>query len=518
MINITQEDYSVLKQPIQQRYIKLYLLNFAMQRVDEVSGNLIDLSINIDANADVRRTCRTSLVVTDSSFEIGSSSKIWLNRYIQPFIGTYDIKTGEIIWRNQGVYLINAPTWTYDGADKTLSFEGLDLTCKLTGVRNGQLEGITHQITQGSNVRDAIIGTLSLAGFTQYVVSECVNANGTIQSVPYDIEISAGGTVWDILVALRDILPNYQMYFDINGVFIYEPIPSGENEPIVLDDDLLPSIITSEQVSTDFTSVKNYVEVWGATHDVQWFSSNTSIGVRVVSLTINGLDDIIAGTMIGWQADTELSSSLIYLNVNNKGNKRLVDYDGNNITHLDANTYYVAVYQSSNTWLFMGHLQAQAVWGDYNEDSPFYINGETGKIRYVCSGDDYNNIQTDDLALQRAKMEIYWRCRLNDTISITTIPIPWIDVNVLIRHRTHPKSITSNATVSGENVDVGTSGVVSNENVTLSIGVVDEENLILSGTIQVPTEWMIDTVSANYDCNGSMTITAHRYYPYYITP
>ena len=467
---ITQQQYKILKQPILERYIKLYLLNFQLQRVNEISGNLISCSVSGDGNSDLRHNCDVSLVVTDSSFDIKAGGQIWLDKYIQPYVGTRDISTNEIVWENQGVYLINAPSWSYDATTNVLSFSGLDLVSKLTGLRNGALEGLPTTIAQGENVRSAIIATLALAGFTNYVVSECLNEDGTVQEVPYDLTVKQGSTVWDLLKLLRDILPQYQMYFDKDGVFHYDLIPSGANMPSAFDDDLLNHLLIKEKIDTDFENVKNYVEVYGNTHNITFFSSETTASGSALSLTIASLDTITEYVMIGFVTPSAITGN-VTLNVNNGGAIDLVDYNGDSITSLDDATYYVAQYQDDDTWLFLGHLQPEAVYADTNPDSPFYIGGTTGIIRYVCTGGDYNNIQSDYLALQRAKLEIYWRCRLNDNITLNIIPIPWIDVNVLFTH----------AVKGGENTE----------------------------------QWMIDKYSVDYSESGEMTITAHKYYPYY---
>lgn len=468
---LTQQQIQLLKQPIIQRYVKLYLLNFELQRVNEISGNLISCSVSGDGNSDLRHNCNVSLVVTDSSFDIQAGGQIWLDKFIQPQIGTVDIYTQEIVWENQGIFLINSPSWDYDATTNTLSFEGLDLVSKLTGLRNGELEGLPTTIAQGENVREAIIATLALAGFTKYVVSECINADGSIQEVPYDLTVKQGSTVWDLLKLLRDILPQYQMYFDKEGVFHYDLIPSGQNMSSTFDDDLLKNVLIKEKINTDFENVKNYIEVYGKTHSVNFFSSETSVSGGDFSLTINSLASIEEYVMIGWVTTSAIDNIDITLNVNNTGAKNLVDYNGSSINSLDGDTYYVAQYQSNGTWLFLGHLQPQAIFADTNPESPFYINGTTGIIRYVCTGGDYDNIQSDYLALQRAKLEIYWRCRLNDNITLSTIPIPWLDVNILFTH-----SIKN-----------------SNNN----------------------EQWIIDKYSVDYSETGEMTITAHKYYPYY---
>ena len=474
---LTQEQYQLLKQPITKRYIKLYILNFNFQRVNEISGYLISCSVAGDANSDLRHNCKVSLSVTDSSFDIQSGGQIWLDKYINPYIGSTNLLTQEIVWENQGIYLINAPSWEYDATTNVLNLEGLDLISKLTGLRNGELEGLPTTILQDENVRNAILAIMAEAGFSsdRCIVSECINSDGTIQSVPYDISVQQGSTVWNLLTSLRDILPQYQMYFDKDGYFHYDLIPSGANMFSDFDDDLLKEILIKETINTDFESVKNYIEVYGKTHDVQFFGEIDSIStvsnISTINLTINSLAVIDEYVMIGWVTNSAISSDGIKLNVNEWGDKKLVDYNGNYITSLPDDLYCVAQYQSNNTWLFLGHLQAQAIYYDNNPDSPFYTDGTNNVIRHVCVGGDYENIQSDELALERAKLEIYWRCRLNDSISLSVIPVPWLEVNTLFTH----------AVKNGRNKE----------------------------------QWIIDSYSVDYTETGEMSITAHKYYPLY---
>ena len=471
--NIGANDYSILKQSYIKKYIKLYLLNFQLNIVDEISGDLIGLEVSIDANSDLRRSCTVNLVVRNSSFDIQPGGKIWLDKYIQPYIGYENIHTKEIQWYNQGTYLINAPSFSYDGASRTLQLQGLDMMSKLTGLRNGNLPGIPTVITTGSNVRQAIIATLKLANMNKYIVSECVNTDGTIQNVPYDITINQGGTIYNILSELRDILPQYQMYFDVDGVFHYEQIPFGYDAPIILDDDILSRITTSESVDTDFESVKNYIEVYGRSHDVQHYSSTATVSGGNIRLTYGSITEstIKANTMIGFTLTADVNAPAT-IGINNiSGFHKLVDENGVQIKTLKANEYYVAVYQSNNTWLFLGHNQAQAIASDTNPDSPFDINSDIGIIRIALYGGEYDNIMSDNLAKQRADIELYWRCRLNDAMSLGCIPIPWLDVNYIISY------------------------TLSNQAVT--------------------DKYMIQSIKADYGESNSMTITTSKYYPYY---
>lgn len=491
-LNITQDDYNILRQSYIKQYIKLDLLDFNMNVVDELSGNLIGLSVTVDANADLRRSCECSLVVTDSSFEIKPGGKIFLDKYIRPWIGYLNIRTGNIQWYNQGIYLINAPSYQYDAATYTLSFSGLDLMSKLTGLRNGELPGVPTKVPQGSDVRGAIIAALELGGFNKYIVSECKNIDDTIQEVPYDIEIAQGGTVYDILKELCAILPQYQMYFDTDGVFHYELIPTGANDPVLIDDDVWQNILISESVSTDFENVKNYIEVYGRSHNIDHFSDNTTVDGSTVTLHIPSLTPTTTGgsplqewTLVGFVPPSKVTGS-IYLKITAGaseaaptilGTYKLVNKDGSGTNYLEKDKYYVAQFQANHTFLDLGNDQASAVAYDDNPDSPFYVGDPVGSssvgiIRHVCYSGEYDNIMSNDLAKQRAEIELYWRCRLNDSISLATIPIPWLDVNIIMSHA-----------------------------------------MKLQGD---PKKYMIQSYNAQYGDTNSMTISASSWYPYYL--
>lgn len=468
-MNIQQQDYNIMSQPYINKYMKLNIMGFDLNVVDEISGNLMSCDVSVDADSDLRRNCSVSLVVTDGSFDVASGNKIWLDKLIQPLVGYENIYTGEIQWYNQGIYLINAPTYSYDAVTNTLSFSGLDLMSKLTGLRNGALPGVPTIVPQGSNVRDAMVAAIKLAGFTKYIVEECQNVNGVIQDVPYDIQIEQGGYVFDIIKQLRDILPNYQVYFDVNGVFHYDQIPSGSGEPVVIDDNLWNNILVSETVTTDFEKVKNSIEIYGRNHSVSDYSSSTTVSGAQINLTIANYAES-ADRMIGFTLPSDVAGS-ISIKVNSLSIRPLVDSSGVVIRELAKDGYYVAVYQADNTYLFLGHQQAQAIIKDTNPESPFYVEGSVGEIREVLYGGDYDNIMSDELAQQRAQLELYWKCRLNDGITFSCVPVPWMDVNVLISHA--PRQMG------------------------------------------VQKQYMVKSFSASYGDVAEMSINAISYYPYY---
>ena len=59
---ITEQQYSIVKQPYRELFCKVNLLNYQFQVVDEISGVVISDSWTISATSDIRRT--GTLVIT----------------------------------------------------------------------------------------------------------------------------------------------------------------------------------------------------------------------------------------------------------------------------------------------------------------------------------------------------------------------------------------------------------------------------------------------------------------------
>ena len=130
-----------------------------------------------------------------------------------------------------------------------------------------------------------------------------------------------GSTIYNILDGLRNIYPNYQIYFDVDGVFHFEPIPTGANENVIIDDSTWTNNVISEQIDVDFQSVKNSIEVYGKAHENQSFATNVSFNQSPYGfiLTIPGITSLSQYIMIGFITPISLTTNSISLNVNSLG-------------------------------------------------------------------------------------------------------------------------------------------------------------------------------------------------------
>jgi hypothetical protein len=635
----TQAQFDTSLQPIRDIDCKIVVLNYDFTILDEISGRVEDISANIDAQSDIRRTANINIILKDNVYQTESSrfywtvgNPYWFDKYIQIYIGINDVHTQEYVWVNEGVYLVNAPSISYTAETNVLSFEAVDLMSKLTGMRNGQLEGMTYTVPAGSSIKGAVEGILLEQGFTQYILYDAPQS-----TTPTDINIDAGGTAYDLLCQLRDINSNWEMFFDVDGVFHWQQIPSGkvitnpstgetgEPQPLV-DMSVWDNLYIDYSYNTSFEDVKNCVNVLGKVHEVDEFATANITGNAVALKLSKSYTNYLNNT---WQFG-------FGIDVDNTGIPKALANPINAIYILDSNNTNISYIDISNTPIvfgneqfvvectigttisviqskYLGFLQPRATAIENNPDSPFYIGTSTqykckldtqvdfadereiivsdvgskvstniayvdvrpwisasafssasqgtkwkfkvhvslsnntaisslvvyvagqtvtgtikglnnqtisldysqdymlvvskgststpiinvlyyptpasvlpmsttslinlpkfnNQVRLVCSGDEYDNIYTNDLAEQRARYEIYLHSRLHDNITITSVPIYWLDVNQIIEF----------------NLSNNTTG---------------ESDL-----------WLIQSISTTISADGTQTINAMRYYPLY---
>ena len=198
--------------------------------------------------------------------------------------GTNFVDTDGVHWYGAGVYAIQQNGYSYDATTNKLSLSCLDMTCLLDGTLGGTLTGYATRIPMydrklvvkdGVNyyeddkkkphyVRDSIKETFELSGLTKSMVDYWV------RRIPHDLEYNTGTTIWNILTELRDLYFPFEMYFD-DDTFVCKEIPSGYDDPVVLDEDTFKSMVISEDASVDYSQIHNCIETWGASNSSDYF-------------------------------------------------------------------------------------------------------------------------------------------------------------------------------------------------------------------------------------------------------
>lgn len=304
-------------------------------------------------------------------------------------------------------------------------------------------------------------------------------------TIPFDQEFSCGCSVLSILTTFRDLYPNYEMFFEPeNNTFICQMIPSCYDDDIILDNNFFQKVLISENSAVDLTTVKNICEVWGQVLETDFYTEEVEYSNNVYSATIKGYEgEYKNGDVISLKVGNT-NASKVCININDFGNVPILNegddsfiaegsLKANNVYTFKIKKRYDSELESNVTNAYLlGQWQVHAInvltdgtiskeqrvdsdgvaYNLYSmeyfkhfyncervefeivPDSPFTIQ-KLGEILDVKTSGEYENITSDDLAAERARWENWKNCRLTDNITITTVLLPFLDVNTKISYK-----------------------------------------------------------------------------------
>ena len=518
----TEYDYILLDQPTINFYLKVEVKNDDGTILDNLEGIISTGGMSIDAESDIRRTTSVTIIPIingltlsngvdkDTVFDLTEKSNIWIDKTAILYCGIKDIRTEEITWYKMGTFRFQNTSIVYDATTNQMTVNCGDLMTLLDGTINGQLGQLVTKIpayeedpetgepTEYYIIRDSMAQTITqLGNIDKYMIDDLGEFKGMKQynpdwqeyrehnplwnNVPYDLEFSSGCTVLQIVAELRDLYPNYESYFDEDGVFICQMIPSCYYDDIYLADNILQKYLISENTTRDLTVVKNVSEVWGQILETDFYSEEVG-GGSTYTATIEGMDEEQGyknGDRVALKVPNDNSTGQM-INLNNFG--AVTIYDENTEAPIaagiiEADKVYVFKFkkervdgETEQRWYLQGEFQVHALsvltdgtvgpdqWTNpdtgeqvdkyseayfqqkynvvyvdltVNPESPFTVQ-KIGERPSVFTDD---NISSDTLALARAHFNNWQTCRLTDNITLTTLLLPWLDVNTKVSYR-----------------------------------------------------------------------------------
>ena len=252
----SQEELRMLKNHNKHLYCRLELLDKDLNVIDNLEGLTIDGNLSIDADSDIRRTFTSTIYLKKNQAISSYSVDEQIDKLVRVYIGMRPAG-GNTHWYAKGIYAFNQNGFSYDATTHSVSISCVDLVAMLDGSLSGTLTGYKTLIPTGEKISKAIIETFKLSGMNDYIV------NYWNRTVPYDLEFSSETSIWDILKELRDLYYPFEMFF-YDTTFVCQEIPSGFNDPVVLNNEVFQDLVISENGDIDYTEVKNCVEVFGA--------------------------------------------------------------------------------------------------------------------------------------------------------------------------------------------------------------------------------------------------------------
>lgn len=305
----------------------------------------------------------------------------------------------------------------------------------------------------------------------------------TWNTIPFDQEFSAGCSVLSILTTFRDLYPNYEMFFDMeNNTFICQMIPSCYEDDIYIDNSFLQRVLISENTNVDMATVRNICEVWGQVIEADFYNEECTYSNNIYSSTIAGYEEgYYNGDVIALKISS-VNQAGSHLNINNFGTIPILNEANEEPikeNELKPNEVYVFKIKKKHVdkqevikayllgqWqvhainvLTNGKKSGQFVTSSDGEEyelyskeyfqkfyncervdmtiianSPFTVE-KLGEIPDTKVSGEFKNITSNDLAADRAKWENWKNCRLTDNITITTVLLPFLDVNKKVSYK-----------------------------------------------------------------------------------
>ena len=464
--------------------------------IDTIQGTIISGDYSEDAESDVRRTINFSMIQVDKSYTVGEYNRIWVDKFVRIYFGQKNSRTKQISYYVKGIFVFNDAQTIYSGQDNSITVSCSDLVSTLDGTHSGQIDAVEILIPQGSIIRDAIIQTITqLGGIKNYRVDEigeytCLE--GVCEDylkrreiypewnqVPCDLEFSTGATVWEIITKLKDLYPGNEAFFDEEGIFVCQRIPNCDADDVILTNDLIQPLIINESSTIDLSSVRNVTKIYGKSIETDRYSENCVTDGNVYHVCLD--DFVLTNNMvIGVLVDTDNIENMMLSVVNSNGeiivdpiniverkvvtivkdtsgdviidnnipNDMAVEiepqvfYASSEVGKFEAGKVYCFKYASClNTgetekhmyWVYQGQYQIEALYKNEDEDTAFCVQ-KIGERLQVLSGGEFENIMTDALAMENASYQTWLKSRLNETISLELIDIPFLSVNTKIEY------------------------------------------------------------------------------------
>lgn len=273
------QDLNMLKQKIKNVSIKINILNKDFEILSSIKGLVVNDSYTIDVNSDIRRTYSLSLKITKDYDMLDIYKKLWIDKILDVYMGVQDLaNNNEFVWYKFGRFTFDTASYEIAADSYYLNVNCLDLVAKYNGLLGGELfdpiliPAFDADTGEPNTIKGAIIKVITqLAGIEKYDIAEMD------KYIPHDLEYGRGATIWQIISDLRDLYAGWETYFDTDGVFVCEPIPTGENDPIFLTEEVFNGLIINESDVEDASHIRNFSKLYGRALEYDYYCETLEV-------------------------------------------------------------------------------------------------------------------------------------------------------------------------------------------------------------------------------------------------
>lgn len=394
-------------QPVQQKYVKIEVLDIDEVPFAEIEGEVVDGGITIDSESSVRRVCDLTLAHSEELLP-DINKIIWLDRKFRVHLGIKDLMTDEIKWYNFGIFVISNPTIDVSVGSKTMTIKGYDKSCFLNGDIAGQLEDVIR-IDSKTPLYSAIGAVISKLGGEDKVF---INAEDSFLDDMKDVRLynpSQDRKTYDSHFAFRDnvvvkkngelVKSGYTVDY-INYTIVFDT-PQSKDDIFTMDGSMIYAVPYNLEKSPDNT-------VWD-------------------------LIDDITKLYMSFQSYYDVNGYFVFNKVQNQLTDKYVwdfsEYDIRLSCTNNLNTDNV-----KNYFKVFGAVQDNMVQilADEEIDDPDnpYSTANIARRPLVITEDKYF---TNEACKERLEYEKFKHTNFNEQISCECIPLLFLDVNSLVK-------------------------------------------------------------------------------------
>lgn len=467
--------------------MKVTLLDELYDEVDNLIGRIKTCPFSVSSESDIRRTSTLTLIVDNKADLIEDFEITWIERVVELHCGILDREIGDYVWYPLGRMLMVDGKTTLTSTSLEVSLSLVDLMASLTDGRGSQLGSpvlIEASLEAGITISKAI--EVVIAEFSPYKKTKICAIEETL---PYDVTAKIGDYPHSLLKTLLNLAPHYEMYYDIDGQFVVEPIATKIDDPYDIEADIIDRALIKEERSVKFSDVKNTIELWGMSLDAMYTAiscvtteviSDESVLNRYDIMIDDSFDTLVVGETYSFTPTTDsIFGQLLKIQDTKEG--PIYSQAGNGSLNpietgaMQKNIPYVIKYTDGG-FVLQGELEIHVIVQeinvkDFNTSSQYIstrneykknnncrsvkwiVNPDSAyactltpttqmiarEAKKVLEGGEYANIYTTDLAYERAEYELWQRSRLKDAITLEMLLLPWMEVNDKIEY-TSPSS------------------------------------------------------------------------------
>lgn len=373
-------------------YAKIILLSFDEKPIKEIQGTITSGSLSVNGSSAIRRTVSLSMLASFENSNIENiDNEISINKKVKIQVGLNNsMKSyahyGDIIWFPCGLFVLSSVTINRGTSGWNISINGKDKMCLLDGTAggtfpasitfhermiqldNGDIEIEKPTIFQiiyeavnhwgGEAIENIVISDLDekVKMLVRYIGDTPIYFSNNYESMsfteskdfphmysygkdagyqetdftyPGELVLNAGDTVVTLLDKIKNVLSNYEYYYDIEGRFIFQQIKNYLNAGSPLtelnENDYVKNYnnakflysLTDLDTTTAITrnpkydNIKNDFYVWG--------SRKTASGVEVnirYHLAIDTKPNIELANKYMWQISDEQTGLVVRYDFN----------------------------------------------------------------------------------------------------------------------------------------------------------------------------------------------------------